>query len=103
MADYCSSLIFQLKCNPRETPTTIASMFGLPGHALWNIPGGLQMGCRHAVIPLRLLDLPGASPEQPHPFNLAVLNEFCVYPGVKKLASAAYVPMLTSFVALAAV
>lgn len=42
---------------------------------------GLQM-CHHTDPP-RVLELPGASPEQPPPCNSAVLNGFSGYPGVE--------------------
>lgn len=74
------------------------SQLGLHGHSLWEVPCVMQMGDSHAVILtlLGVLDLPDASPKQPHTFNSVALNKFCVCPGVEKLASAAYVTMFTS-------
>lgn len=39
----------------------------------------------HDVSSPRVLHLPGASPEQPHPFNLAVLNGLSVCTLVRKI------------------
>lgn len=68
------------------------SKLGLPSHCLRNISGVWQMGyrCARTRIPLQVLDLPGACPEQPYPFNGIVLSKFSgVQPGVKKLPNAA--------------
>lgn len=84
---------------------TAPSKLGLHGHSPWEVPSAKQMGYRRAKIPMPfgVLELPGASPEQPHPFNSVALNMLRVCPGVPKMASAAYTTMLTSLLSPAMV